>query len=224
KMMKSLKMRLEEQVAELMSKYLIHECRELIRGKFDVTRQTDFVSRLANVRHFSDAFGYIRYSYEGTEEYEKKLALILENRSDSEIERLHRNKDEVLKIVLTELLLKTSEEASERKNMYEQQVLKNKILELETQIEFGKGTREVTIFDKVTSRVNLPYFIILILMIVIIFGLSLVSLTTTMTVNVDFSIGEIIGGLLVGSGVAAAGISYATKDKSGDDEPRNERR
>ncbi|OXX55454.1 hypothetical protein, partial [Vibrio sp. V10_P2A27P122] len=153
-------MRLEEQVAELMSKYLIHECRELIRGKFDVTRQTNFVSRLANVRHFSEAFEYIRYSYGATEDYEEKLALILENRSDSEIERLHRNKDEVLKIVLTELLIKTSEEASERKNMYEQQVLKNKILELETQIEFGKGSREVTIFDKVTSRVNLPYFII----------------------------------------------------------------
>ncbi|HHF2984077.1 TPA: hypothetical protein ACPJ0P_000003 [Vibrio alginolyticus] len=217
-------MRLEEQVADLLSKYLIHECRELIRGKFDVQRQTDFVARLTNIRHFSKTFEDICYSDRVAKEYEKKLTTILENRSDSEVERLHRNKDEVIKIVLTELLIKTSEEASERKNMYEQQVLKNKILELEAQIEFGKGTSEVTLFDKVTSRVNLPYFIILILMVVIIFGLSIVSLTTTMTVNVDFSIGEIIGGLLVGSGVAAAGISYATKDKAEDDKSRNERR
>ncbi len=218
-------MRLEEQIAELLSKYLIQECRELIRGKLDIQRQTDFVARLSNIKHFSETFEDTSYSYESTaREYKVKLTTILENRSDSEVERLHRKKDEVIKIVLTELLIKTSEEASERKNMYEQQVLKNKILELEAQIEFGKGLGDVTFFDKVTSRVNLPYFIILILMIVTIFGLSVVSLTTTMTVNVDFSIGEIIGGLLVGSGVAAAGISYATKDKTGDYESRNARR
>ncbi|WP_217511768.1 hypothetical protein [Vibrio metschnikovii] len=216
-------MRLEEQVAELLSKYLIHDCRELIRGKFDVQTQADFVTKLTKIKHFSEAFEGTSYSYGVTEEYESKLIKILENRSELEIKQLHRNKYEVIKLILTELLIKTSEEASERKNMYEQQVLKNKILELEAQIEFGKGISEVTLFDRVTSRVNLPYFIILILMIVIIFGLSMVSLTTTMTVNVDFSIGEIIGGLLIGSGVAAAGISYATKVKTGDDELRNDR-
>ena len=48
--------------------------------------------------------------------------------------------------------------------------------------------------------------------VVLIGGLTLVGLTADMNVNVEFNIGEILGALLVGIGVAAAGVSYDTRD------------
>jgi len=42
-------------------------------------------------------------------------------------------------------------------------------------------------------------------------SLVILGLTSEITISVDFSVGEIIGALLIGSGIAAAGISYATK-------------
>lgn len=215
-------MDLKERVADLVVKYLFHECRTY-NGLLDQKKQAEFIVQVANIFDIARLFKQVELASRWKENhYEKTLQQLFENRDPDEWKELDANRTALLTTILTETLKRTNEEAEERKNAYEEQKLRKRIIDLEAQIEFGKPLEKVGFWDRLTSRVNLPYFIVLLLAITLIAGLSVIGMTATMTVNVDFSIGEIIGGLLVGTGIAAAGISYAANNglRAPDHEPR----
>jgi hypothetical protein len=179
----------------------------------------EFILKIIQIKDLSELFLESERSYSWEENnYNSTLKSIISNRRPEDLSRLNSSitRHSILRSVLINTLERNEEEAEERKSAFETQKLRKRIIDLEAQIEFGKPSEKVGFLDRITSRVNIPYLIVLLLSVTLIAGLSLIGLTTTMTVNVDFSIGEIIGGLLVGAGVAAAGISYATNN-----EPRN---
>lgn len=209
-------MNLEDRLVGLIAKYLFHECRSY-NGLIERGKQVEFILKVMQIQDLSELFedSDVKYSWKKNE-YDSTLKSLVSNRSPEDLSRVNSSRYSILRSVLTDTLKRNEEEAEERKAAYETQKLRRRIIDLEAQIEFGKPSEKVGFLDRVTSRVNIPYLIVLLLSVTLIAGLSLIGLTTTMTVNVDFSIGEIIGGLLVGAGVAAAGISYAANN-----EPRN---
>ncbi len=209
-------MNLEDRLADLITKYLFHECRSY-NGMIERGRQVEFILKIIQIQDLSELFADSERSHSWQKnEYDLTLKSLVANRRPEDLCRISSSRYSILRSVLTDTLKRNEEEAEERKAAYETKKLRRRIIELETQIEFGKPLEKVGFLDRITSRVNIPYLIVLLLSITLIAGLSLIGLTTTMTVNVDFSVGEIIGGLLVGAGVAAAGISYAANN-----EPRN---
>lgn len=209
-------MNLEDRLVELITKYLFHECRSY-NGLIERGKQVEFILKVMQIQDLSELFEDSDGNYSWKKnEYDSTLKSLVSNRSPEDLSRINSSRYSILRSVLTDTLKRNEEEAEERKAAYETQKLKRRIIDLEAQIEFGKPSEKVGFLDRVTSRVNIPYIIVLLLSVTLIAGLSLIGLTTTMTVNVDFNIGEIIGGLLVGVGVAAAGISYAANN-----EPRN---
>ena len=148
-------------------------------------------------------------------DYQEKLNRIIANRNERELDWANNSKRKIFENIVREVIERMSEEAESRKSAHETWRLKQQIEDLKAQVEFGKPAGAVTLWDRLNTRVNLPYLVILGLVVVLLGGLVLLGMTATMTVNVEFSVGEIIGSLLVGTGVAAAGISYATRNREG---------
>jgi len=200
-------------VKELAVKYLLAEMRDY-RGSIDRNKQAKELVRLLNVECIEKLF------YSGKEkddhlkiEYQVKLEKLFSYRNERDIDSLNTQKHEIYEQIVSEVLEKTNDEGKAQGSANNSWELNKQIADLRAIIEFGKPASAVTFWDRLNSRVNLPYLIILMLVVVLIGGLVLIGMTANMTVNVDFSVGEIIGGLLVGTGVAAAGVSYATRDK-----------
>ncbi len=206
-----LAMNLEEKLHDLFVRYLFHACRSH-NGVIDKNKQVEFLLSLITLDNLGEAIPSGEYSY-SVDSFRNELDGILKNRRPDELTRLNAYKHSLLRKILSDLLVRTEEDAGDRKSAYEAQRLRKQIIDLEAQIEFGKPLKDVTLIDRLTARVNVPYLVVLSLAIALIGGLAVLGLTTTMTVNVDFSVGDIIGGLLIGTGVAAAGISYATRDR-----------
>lgn len=206
-------MDLEDKLSNLTTKYLFHECRSY-NGLIERNKQVEFILRIMQIQDLSEVFlgVELKHSWKGNE-YDSALKTLVSNRSPEDFNRLNSNRSQMLRTILSDTFKRSEEEAEERKAAYETQKLRKRIIDLESQIEFGKPIEEVGFIDRISTRVNIPYLLVLLLVITLIAGLSLIGLTTTMTVNVEFSIGEIIGALLVGTGVAAAGVSYAANNK-----------
>ena len=151
-----------------------------------------------------------RYSAD-VREYRHKLAVLLENRAP--LPWNSETKKAIFEEALSDYFRRLREDMEVTATASESWKLKQQVIELQAQLEFGKSAKAVTFWDKLNSRINIPYLILLCLAVVLIGGLTLIGLTADMSVSVEFNIGEIIGALLVGTGVAAAGISYATKDR-----------
>lgn len=129
------------------------------------------------------------------------------------------SKSKLIQRILEEYFRRLTEEIEATTTARESWKLKQRIVDLQAQLEFGKPAASVTFWDRLSTRINISYLILLCLSALLIGGLTILGLSAEMTVNVEFNIGEIIGALLVGTGIAAAGVSYATRDrKAGSDQ------
>lgn len=209
---------LSERIKDLAVKFLIAETRDY-RGATDKPKQTKALVTMLRASRIESLFDLPENSFARTEtfpnkkEYQESLEKLLDNRNQSTIKMSNYELEEILQTVVKEVIDRTEDEAQSRATGRDVWELKKQIEDLKAELEFGKPARAVTFWNRLNSRANLPYLIVLFLVAILIGGLVLISTTATMTVSVEFSVGEIIGGLLVGTGVAAAGISYATKDK-----------
>lgn len=204
---------LHENIATLATDFLIKKTRDH-QGKVDNERQAEaFISMIQTVGiHdiFSFEDGNLNESALG---HKLKLNSLISNIDEHSIHWTTHDKKIIFKRVLRDVLERMKSETEASIAAAESWSIKQKILDLEAQVEFGKPASAVTLWDKLNMRINIPYLILLCLSAVLIAGLTLIGLTAKMTVNVEFNIGEILGSLLVGTGVAAAGISYATRDR-----------
>ncbi|THF67075.1 hypothetical protein E6C76_01420 [Pseudothauera nasutitermitis] len=210
---------LEDDIARLVSDYLIKQFRSG-RGRFDHTKQAAELIRMISTKHISGIFSQDENrhssSYQTHRErlgYEEKLEILIKNHSENSIEWADRQKKSVFEKAVSDFLERIGKEFETTTSAREAWQSKERIAELEAQIEFGKPAAQVTFWDRLNTRINLPYMIILCLSVVLIGGLTIIGLNASMTVNVEFNVGEILGALLVGTGVAAAGVSYATRDR-----------
>jgi len=216
-------MELEERLKNLVVQYIFHELRSY-KGSIEKEKLSAFLTHVLTIEKLEEAFDYDLLSEIGCHshwDYKPKLDSLVASRKPEEIERLNLSRTKLYKEIIQEVMEKLDDEVEVRLCAHETRRLRSRIADLEAQLEFGKPLEAVGFFDKLSSRVNLPYLIMLLLSITLIAGLSVLGLTTTMTVNVEFSVGEIIGALLVGTGVAAAGISYAANNTK-DGQPDNE--
>ncbi|MES9994079.1 MAG: hypothetical protein ABW098_19175 [Candidatus Thiodiazotropha sp.] len=204
---------LSERIKDLGVKYLVAETRDY-NGRTDQAKQGKELALMLSVQKVESLF---RYGEDDSRwerrNYQGKLDKIIENRSHDQIERANSDRQEIFENIVREVISRMADEAESRASAQDAWRLQKQIDNLKAQLEFGKPAASVTLWDRLNTRVNLPYFVILCLAVVLLGGLVLVGMTATMTVNVEFSVGEIIGSLLVGTGVAAAGVSYATKDR-----------
>jgi len=204
---------LEEKISSLIADFLVKSNRDY-KGNYDHHMLAKSLLSLLSAERMDKIFEFEddRYST-NLWEYRNKLDAILKNRSLSSVSWHNHTKQKILESTLTSYFRRITYEIEALATARESRVLKQKIIDLEAHLEFGKSAESVTFWDKLNTRINLPYLILLCLSVVLIGGLTLVGLSADMTVNVEFNIGEIIGALLIGTGVAAAGVSYATKDR-----------
>ena len=206
---------LGEKIKDLAVKYLLAETRNY-NGITDNEEQAKELLHILSAKHIAEIFsldrGEGKYNFSRAE-YKNALEKIISNRNERELELANNGKQEILRKVVQEVIERMSEEAKAQGSANDSWKLKKQMADLKAELEFGKPLDAVTFWDRLNSRVNLPYLVILCLAVVMIGGLVFIGLTATMTVNVEFNIGEIIGSLLVGTGVAAAGVSYATRNK-----------
>lgn len=203
---------LGERIKDLAVKYLIAETRNY-NGIIDKEKQAKALMAMLGKSQIKNLFDFGKETCSREQDYQNQLESLLANRNQQTIEWANQEKGEIFQKVVRELIEKTEDEAQSKGAARDAWNLRKQIEDLNAELEFGKPASAVTFWDRLNSRVNLPYLVILCLAVVLIGGLVLIGMTATMTVNVDFSVGEIIGGLLVGTGVAAAGISYATREK-----------
>ncbi|MFZ3018873.1 MAG: hypothetical protein WA056_10495 [Gallionella sp.] len=203
---------LGEKIKDLAIKYLLAEMRDY-RGAINRDKQAEKLVQLIKAERIENLFYFGEKEISGPErEYQYQLDKLCSNRNQQDIERANREKQEIYEQIVHDVLDKTNDEGKTQGLANDAWRLNRQIEDLRAEIEFGKPANSVTFWDRLNSRVNLPYLVIFCLVIVLIGGLVLIGMTATMTVNVEFNVGEIIGGLLVGTGVAAAGVSYATKN------------
>lgn len=204
---------LEEKISSLITDYLVKSNRDY-RGNYNHQMLAKSLFDMLNAKSVDKIFDENNSSY--STEYRTKLDTILQNRRTLSISWHDYTKQKILVSVLTSYVSRIAREIEASTTARESWKLKQKIIDLEAQLEFGKPAASVTFWDKLNTRINIPYLILLCLSVVLIGGLTLVGLSADMTVNVEFNIGEILGALLIGTGVAAAGVSYATKDRRKD--------
>lgn len=202
---------LSERIKDIVVKYLIAETRSYT-GVIDKEKQAKALVAMIGAGHIKSLFEFSKDTYSREKEYQSQLEKLLANRNQQTIESANNERQEIFQKVIRELIDRTEDEAQSKGAAKDAWKLRKQIDDLKAELEFGKPASAVTFWDRLSSRVNLPYLVILSLVVVLVGGLVFIGMTATMTVSVDFSIGEIIGGLLVGTGVAAAGISYATRD------------
>jgi hypothetical protein len=203
---------LSERIKDLAVKYLVAETRTY-GGALDREKQVRALVYMIEADHISNIFDFVKDNYGRERECKDQFERLLANRNEQTISWANNEKRTIFEQVIKALLSKTEDEAQAKGAARDEWRLKKQIEDLRAQVEFGKPAHEVTLWNRLNSRVNIPYLIILFLVVVLLGGLVLIGMTATMTVNVEFSVGEIIGALLVGTGVAAAGVSYATRDK-----------
>ena len=211
---------LYDKIAKLVSDYLVKSTRTF-RGNFDFKRQSEVLISMVRAKEIKEIFSFEGdKSYSDADSYRSKLHVLIENRDERDISWGSWQKERVFTQAIADFLARVADEVEASASAAESWRLKQKIADLEAQLEFGKPAAEVSFWDKLSTRINVPFVIVLCLAVVLIAGLTIVGLNAEMTVNVDFNIGEIIGGLLVGTGVAAAGVSYATRNTPSNEERR----
>lgn len=204
---------LSERIKELAVKYLIADTRDY-NGRTDTAKQAKELFQMLSVKNLEALFMFNEKDYSSSRrEYQSKLDKVIANRNEQEIHWANNSRQEIFENVIREVINRMAEEAEAKGSAQDAWRMQKQIDDLKAQVEFGKSAESVTLWDRLNSRVNLPYFVVLCLVVVLLGGLVLVGMTATMTVNVEFSVGEIIGSLLVGTGVAAAGVSYATRNR-----------
>lgn len=208
---------LEEKISSLITDYLVKSNRDY-RGNYNHQMLAKSLFAMLNAKSVDKIFDEDKDNSSDLLEYRIKLDTILQNKRTLSISWHDYTKQKILVSVLTSYVSRIAREIEASTTARESWILKQKIIDLEAQLEFGKPAASVTFWDKLNTRINIPYLILLCLSVVLIGGLTLVGLSADMTVNVEFNIGEILGALLIGTGVAAAGVSYATKDRRTDNE------
>ncbi|MDP2127396.1 MAG: hypothetical protein Q8K97_08450 [Pseudohongiella sp.] len=205
---------LEAKVSSLIADYLVKSNRDH-KGSYDHYMLATSLLSMLSADSMSKVFE-IKDSNYSIDEYNRKLNAILQNIRDHSISWSDYTKQKIFGNALETYFSRITSEIEASATARESWRLKQKIIDLEAQLEYGKPANSVNFLDKLGSRVNIPYLILLCLSAVLIGGLTLVGLSADMTVNVEFNIGEILGALLIGTGVAAAGVSYATKARRTD--------
>lgn len=207
---------LSERIADLAVKYLMAENRNY-DGVIDRKQQAEALISMITCEDIRNIFSFSHKSYSNLNRYELFLESLLENRNESDIDSANRMRSYLFEKIVRDFIERIEDEVHARHEAKETLRLRRQIEELRAQLEFGKPSKDVTLWNRLNSRVNLPYLVILCLAVVLVGGLVVLGFTAKMAVNVDFNVGELIGGLLVGTGAAAAGISYATRNhESGD--------
>lgn len=209
---------LEKKISSLIADYQVKSNRDY-RGNYNHAKLAASLFSMLNAESMDKIFELKDDGHSSDLwEYRSKLNAILHNIRDRSISWNDNTKRNVFEGVLETYLSRITSEIEASTTARESLKLKQKIIDLEAQLEFGKPAKSVTFLDKLSTRINLPYLILLCLSAVLIGGLTLIGLSADMTVNVEFNIGEILGALLIGTGVAAAGVSYATKDRRTDND------
>lgn len=205
---------LHEQVSRLISDFLIRDTRNR-SGETDCGLQAQTAACMLNLDSMTSVFD--EEVYRGVaplyklERYRADLRKTLARYDEHDKDSLNLFKRDVLSEAFYRVLESNKEEAEAKARARREIEYRNRIFELEEKIEYGKLHGKVTFWDRLNSAINFPYLIALALIIAMLASLVILGLTSEISISVDFSVGEIIGALLVGSGVAAAGISYATK-------------
>lgn len=203
--------KLEEKISSLIVDYMV-KSNSGRREKNDFHKLATFILSMLKAERIDMLFDIKGDKYSDYWDYHWKLDAILQNIDDRYISWNDYTKKNIFQSALTSYFSRITSEIEATATARESWKLKQRIIDLEAQVEFGKPAESVTFWDKLNTRINIPYLILLCLSAVLIGGLTLIGLSADMTVNVEFNIGEILGALLIGTGVAAAGISYATKD------------
>lgn len=205
---------LQDQVSGLISSFLIRDARNR-SGETDCKVQAKTIACMLNLKSITSVFD--EEAYKGVaplyrlERYRADLQKILARYDEHDKDSLDLFKGDVLSEAFCRVLESNTEEAEVKARTRREIEYRSRIFELEEKIEYGKLHGKVTFWDRLNSAINFPYLIVLALIIAMLASLVILGLTSDISISIDFSVGEIIGALLVGSGVAAAGISYATK-------------
>lgn len=200
-------MDIESDFIELVIDYTFKELHLHYENDFDINKQARFITDLCTNNNptsvFKDANLY----------YKTRLNKILDSYSTHDIQRLESGvyRSSLIETAIFKLIEKTKETYRLQIHSKELQALKNKVNELEFELLYGKPVQEINLIDKITAPINIPYLMITILSVSILVILILAGLFTEISLNIEVNIGEIIGGILAGTGVAVAGISYANK-------------
>lgn len=208
---------LQTQIAELLTDYLLKVTRGN-NGDFDHVKQANVLMHMVQAPQLASVFQFDYASHiNQLDAYNEKLQALLQNRDEQTRHRANQSKRAVFENALANALVRMREEHQITFAARDTWRLKQQIADLQAMLEFQKPLKQVTFWDRLIHRLNFPYLMVLVLAIVLIAGLAILGMNTTMTVNVEFSVGDILAALLVGTGVAAAGISYATRDRPAPD-------
>lgn len=205
---------LQTQIADLLTDYLLKVTRAY-NGDFDHAKQANVLMHMVHAPQLANVFQFEQASHTNKlAVYDDKLQVLLQNRDEQTRHWANQSRKAVFEKALANVLVRMREEHEITFAARDTWRLKQQIADLQARLEFDKPPQDITWWDRLTHRLNFPYLMVLVLAIVLIAGLAILGMNTTMTVNVEFSVGEILAALLVGTGVAAAGISYATRDRS----------
>ncbi|MDC8804176.1 hypothetical protein PRZ61_12060 [Halomonas pacifica] len=205
---------LESQVSILISEFLVRDTRRAYR-KSNLDIQAQAMASMVDLESLTNVFDKNAHEKStdlyGLDEYRSRLRAIFNRFHERDVESLDLFKHRILAKAFSEVLRSNQDEAEIKSLTRKEIEYRNRIFELEEKIKYQKLNGKVSFLDRLNSAVNFPYLVVLLLIIAMLVSLVILGLTTEISISVDFSVGEIIGALLVGTGVAAAGISYATK-------------
>ncbi|GJQ59849.1 MAG: hypothetical protein D8M57_11200 [Candidatus Scalindua sp. AMX11] len=211
---------LQKHVKDLVVMHLFAGIRDY-NGHLDREKQSRIFLKMIATDKTENLFSYLEEESSWRWGDQKAVLIdLVKSIPEKQKEQLNRDKNEILKIALKELIEKMgTEDAAKAKAALEADHAKQ-IAHLASEIRYGKPAQKVTWLDKLRSQINVPYAIVLIALILFLGALTFRGLLSNPEVSIEFNVGEIIGGLLVGAGAAVAGIAYAIKGGTPDRERR----
>jgi hypothetical protein len=200
-------MNIEDDFIELVLDYIFKEFHIRSENDFDIKKQASFITDFFKNTKTTSVFDDANITYK------IRLNKILDSYPKNDVDRMESDiyRSSLIEKIIFKLIEKTKETHRVQIHSKETQTLKNKITDLEFELLYGKPAKDIKLIDKITSPINIPYLMITLLSTSILVVLVFVGLITDISLNIEINIGEIIGGILAGTGVAVAGISYANK-------------
>lgn len=215
--------KLRTKIEDLIVELINCETRTIREGR-DFSKASIALCKLCEVDDLTKLFD--DESYDGAlssamvDKYRYKFVDILKHEPDIDNFSTKYHLEVLKQNVVKKIFEKFTHESELELKAYEVTRLEDKVIELEEKLRYSILEGKIGFMDKVKKYITLPSIIILLVLIISLLSIYLLGKNAELSVAINFNIGEVIGAILAGSGIAVAGFSYAMKKPNEDKENR----
>jgi hypothetical protein len=152
--------------------------------------------------------------------YQYKYIEIIEHEPETDRFSSKYQMELLKKNIINKVFQKLTHESEITHKAYEVSKLEDTIIELEEKLRYSVLEGEVNFMQKVKKYITLPSVLTILVLLVSLIAIYLLGKSAELSIAINFNIGEVIGAVLAGSGIAVAGFSYAMKKPQEDKDNR----